>query len=338
MGDLAAAAQAAANAVGAGVEANDIVNLINALQGVGNAGQPERDIKLKVFESADPQEWLQWRARFTNIARCKGWNDAQQRRALAQSMGGKAIEATQHVRIKADGALPALTGVEALNAYEAKFVTQAGTTKARSEFLTAVQQKKEELPAWHTRISTLFRRAHPNVDVKTNHELIERFCLGMWDSEFVDRTLTDQPGTMTEALDSASRHAATRLTMERRADAGRGHGRISNISAPSADSTSTAGGPVIGAAGKKKIACFFCKKVGHMKRDCFAFKKSNETRSQNGQPQQKPFRNGSRNSNRKNNPSLNALAAQLVEVLDDQDNVVASGEGNIAVQEAQSGN
>ncbi len=338
MADLAAAAQAAANAVGAGVEANDIVNLINALQGVGNAGQPERDIKLKVFESADPQEWLQWRARFANIARCKGWNDAQQRRALAQSMGGKAIEATQHVRIEADGALPALTGIESLNAYEAKFVTQAGTTKARSEFLTAVQQKKEELPAWHTRVSTLFRRAHPNVDVETNHELIERFCLGMWDSDFADRTLTDQPGTMTDALESASRHAATRLTMERRADVGRGHGRISNISAQPSDATSNTSGPVIGAAGKKKMACFFCKKVGHMKRDCFAFKKSNENRSQNGQSQPKTFRNGNRNGSRKNTPSLNALAAQLVEALDDQGSTGAVDETNVITQDAQSGN
>ncbi len=178
------------------------------------------------------------------------------------------------------------------------------------------------------------------MDVETNHELIERFCLGMWDSEFADWTLTDQPATMTAALDSVSRHAATRLTMERRADAGRGHGRISNISTPHAESTPATNGPVIGAAGKKKMACFFCKKVGHMKRDCFAFKKSNENRLPSGQPSQRSFRSGNgKNENKKNTPSLNALAAQLVEALDERDNTKLAEDGNnAATQEILSGN
>ncbi len=153
-----------------------------------------------------------------------------------------------------------------------------------------------------------------------------------------DRTRAEQPGTMAAALEGASRHAATRLTMERRADAGRGHGRINNISAQSSEPAPHTGGPVIGASGKKKMTCFFCKKVGHMKRDCFAFKKSNENRLQNGQSQSKPVRNGNRNGNRKNAPSLNALAAQLVEVLDGQEGTGATEEVNTAVQEAQSGN
>lgn len=267
-GGLAGALGAAAGA-GGGLAVADVVAIIQAMR---PPAEPERDTKLKCFDSGDPQEWLQWRARFVNIARCKNWNDEQQRRALSQSMSGKAIEATQHVRIEEDAALglPALTAEEALNAYEAKFVTAAGTTRARSEFLSAAQTNGETMTQWHTRVSTLYRRAHPGVDVETSHELIERFCLGMWSASIAERTITDQPPTMTQALNDASRHAAAKLTMQRRLDGGgRSGGRQMNAMREPKEATDNRNDAKKMAA----ITCFFCKKPSHMKKDCYAYQR-----------------------------------------------------------------
>ena len=342
MANPAHLAAAAAAAVAAGVNEDAVVAVMQAL-GVGGGNnavnnEPERDIKLKVLESTDPQSWLQWRARFENIARCKGWNDAQQRRALAQAMSGKAIEATQHVQIEAHGGKPALTAVQALDAYEAKFVTQAGTTQARSEFLAASQGKDESLPAWHTRVSTLYRRAHPGVNIDDNRELLERFCLGMWDSKIADRTLTDQPATMAQALNDASRHLATKVTMERRADVVRGQGGRGGANVNSIKPKDNAANSAIE---KKKMKCFFCKKLGHPKRDCFAFKRFQEGRQGEGKATNQGDRSKAAAKTGGGGSSLNALASYLEAALGEQGAGDGEGSGQAgvaAVDESSAGN
>ncbi len=299
-----------------GLAVDDVVRIIQAMQ---PAAGPERDIKLKCFDSGDPQEWLQWRARFVTIARCKNWDDAQQRRALSQSMSGKAIEATQHIRIEANAAagLAALTAVQALDAYEAKFITSAGTTQSRSEFLAAAQTNGETLTQWHTRLATLYRRAHPAIDIETSHELIEKFCLGMWNATIAERTLTDQPATMTEALNHASRHAATRVTMSRRLDGARGHNRNLNaIKGPREAENKKETGEKDGGKKMATIRCFYCKKQGHPKKDCFAYQRAIANKqnndSNNSINKRKFGRGGGKPGTRTGSePSLNALASYL---------------------------
>ena len=329
-GAAAAAAAALAAAPGGGpMNVADIVAILQAIPAApaaAAAAEPERDIKLKCFESGDPQEWLQWRARFVNIARGKGWNDAQQRRALSQSMGGKAIEATQHIRIEEDVAagLPAVAAGEALDAYEAKFITAAGTTQARSDFLAAAQMNGETLTQWHTRVGTLYRRAHPNADVETSHELIERFCLGLWNSTIAERTLTDHPATMTLALNNASRHLATKVTMARRLDGGGRQQRSLNaIKEPrNKDDSNANSGNGKKDDGNKKVAairCFFCKKLGHQKKDCYSFQRAQANRQagRNNSNSGKPANKGGRfprnvgGGGGQERPSLNALASYL---------------------------
>ena len=299
--------------------------LVDALRPAAPPQEPERDIKLKPFESGDANEWLQWRARFQVIARCKGWNDAQQRRALAQSMAGKAIEATKDVRIEADAGngLVALTAVQSLEAYEAKFITAAGTARARSEFLIATQKQEETAPQWHTRLTTLFRRAHPNVEIETNHEVIERFCLGLWNATVAERTLADRPDNMTEALDLASGHVATLLTMRRRTD-GRGSRSDYGLHAIGETSATSSSSAVNSVRGRGKITCFNCGRDGHMQRECSSPRKeggavAGSSRSEGGQ---RNFRSGRGRRGRQgrrfttSKRSLNALASLLDAALD----------------------
>lgn len=331
-------------AVPHGINPADLPAIIAALR---PPAEPERDIKLKIFETGEADEWLQWRARFVNIARCKGWNDAQQRRALAQSMSGKAIEATQHVRLEADGALPALTAEEALNAYEAKFITTAGTKRARSEFLSAVQGKAETTPQWHTRISTLYRRAHPAADVETSHELIERFCLGMWNAVVTERTLTDNPGTMTQALNDASRHIATLVTMERRLDGrSRTDKGINSVQGSDQSQGGNGGNGRNNTAGRNvnAIICHHCRKPGHIRRQCFAYKKTLEQQSQQRNSSNRGRRTGPQSGRPSRAtasgapsgpgsvppPSLNALAAYIDAALE---NAEKEGGGPVADKE-----
>ena len=335
-----------------GIDPAHLPAIIAALRG---PAEPERDIKLKVFESGEPDEWLQWRARFVNIARCKNWDDAQQRRALSQSMAGKAIEATQHIRIEAAGGAAALTAAEALDAYEAKFVTAAGTTRARSEFLSSTQKKGETMPQWHTRISTLYRRAHPGQAVETSHELIERFCLGMWNATITERTLTDHPATMTAALDAASRHIATLVTMERRLD-----GRSRQERGINAMQAGNQGGSGTGNNSRttvSSIICHHCRKPGHIRRQCYAYKRQLEQqrsaggRAATGRGGQRGFSGGRGSGGRPQSgqsnggagngappPSLNALAAYLDAALENAGTEKETGMATSPPANAESGN
>lgn len=349
---------AQANPPPIGMNAADLQAIIQAVR---PAAGPERDIKLQIFESGEPDEWLQWRARFENVARCKAWTDAQQRRALVQSMAGKAIEATQHVRVEEDAAAghPALTPVQALNAYEAKFVTRAGTVRARSEFLAATQKQDEPLPQWHTRISTLYRRAHPNVAVENSHELIEKFCLGLWSTQVTERTLTDQPANMTDALEHASRHVATMLTMERRLDGKSRHNDkgLHAMQEKGQTSGGTAASIGNGKPGSSRntatITCHFCKGPGHIRRNCYAYKRVLEERGRraggrgrgrgnSSGPGRRGGRSGSTNTGSLP-PSLNALATFLDAALDCNNNETSDGSTTTATESSgsstsQSGN
>ncbi len=254
--------------------------LLQAVRGGGNA--PERESKLKPFESGDATEWLQWRKRFEILAEGKGWDPAQQVRAIRQSMMGYAVDATGDIEvgeIAANAALgiahrAALTPVQVLNAYEAKFVTAAGTTKARDDFLAAHQGQQETVSQWHTRVKMLYRRAHPQANAETSHELLEKFQYGLWNGTVCDRTLTDRPLNMTQALDRASHHVATLSALRRRGI--RQRNELGGGSLNFMGSAAGNGGPTTNGNPHAHLTCHGCKEKGHIRRNCSKAKKGKD--------------------------------------------------------------
>jgi hypothetical protein len=101
-----------------------------------------------------------------------------------------------------------------LDQIKGKFVNQVDTFRAHAEYTQARQLKEEDVGTWHTRILQLHTRAwHVAVDRELSHELIYKFCCGLYHPMVQAKTVENNPLTLGAALQGAMQAEASQMML-----------------------------------------------------------------------------------------------------------------------------
>ena len=149
-----------------------------------------------------------------------------------------------------------------LDQIEGKFVHQVDTFRARAEYTQARQLKEEDVGTWHTRILQLHTRAwHGAADREMSHELIYKFCCGLYHPTMRAKTVESNPNTFGAALEGAMQAEASQMMLASTLFGTRGAGGPANNAMLNA-----MGGPGSGYVETRE--CHTCHQVGHLARNC----------------------------------------------------------------------
>ena len=261
--------------------------LIQDVGGGRNAGGRRR---VPSFESGMPRDWQAWRRTFENVARLYGWGERDQTAHIAAAMEGVACRRVSHIdhsqNNPATGA--AWTGRQLLDRYAQVFLPDAASDYARNLFLEAEQEEDEPLTEWFVRLKELFEIAHPHEDSETARETREKFMSGMWSNEIAKETYRQRPATFSDALKDAQTVAAGMMLFNksRTKKPVKGGGRdlndpfrVAALEVVNADGTRNRSAQAVAATAAsgpkdnttdwiKNVVCHWCKKKGHLQRDC----------------------------------------------------------------------
>jgi hypothetical protein len=143
-------------------------------------------------------------------------------------------------------------------------VHQVDTLRARAEYTQARQLKEEDVGTWHTRVLQLHTHAwHGAVDRETSHQLIYKFCCGLYHPVVRAKTVEHYPETFGAALQGAMQAEASQMMLVSGLWGTRGSaaGRPANNAMINA-----MGGSGGGYVEMRK--CHTCHQVGHLARNC----------------------------------------------------------------------
>lgn len=244
---------------------NDAIQaLADALTAMNNAAVAARagSKKTRTLSSRSARDWRNWRLHFEDVARINGWNNQRQKREIRTSMEGEAFDCVKDIDVEDANLTPA----NVLDRYEARFVVEAASQLARSEFVTAKQGADESVLAWHGRLRELYLRAYPNRanDLNADLMIVDRFVLGLSNPEIKREVIKSHPDTFQAALESAQARVADYAVMIQE----------KLVQAPAAGNGNGvhAMGPGLGRG--RTGTCHFCEQTGHFVRECNLFKKA----------------------------------------------------------------
>jgi hypothetical protein len=225
--------------------------------------------KVPEFSTGDPVDWTTWRSNFVLAAEINGWDNGRQRREIASAMVGVAKTYVRSIPLGivagvAAAAVPDPTLL--LDAYENRFIPEAGGDVARIAFKAAKQAEDETVLNWHSRLRDLYQRGYPQMlpdAVEVNQDLRDNFITGLANAVVADDTWKARPATYDAALTAACNFVAAARVRE-----GRGMGP--------GDALKKEPGPGLyklqPASAEVGDECFACKQRGHFKRDCEIWK------------------------------------------------------------------
>ena len=206
-------------------------------------------LKPRTFGNSTDEDWVNYRRHFEDVVAANGWNAEIACLALSASMVGAAASAVHDIHYNAQA--PDVTPL--LNDYEARFLPASASQMARVRFDNACQGAKETLLSWHARLRTLYRRAYPNGN---DTPLIRRFTLGLRNSTLREQVLRQQPADYNAALNAAqNEQSIVEVTTALHLGPGEEPMEIGALA---------------------DMACHFCEKKGHIRRDCRAFQRARE--------------------------------------------------------------
>jgi hypothetical protein len=218
---------------------------------------------LPTFSDCSADGWFLFRRAYTVCCQINNWDDLRSRRQLLLALKDGALAKIANLQPTPDP-LPVGWNLDAfLDQIEGKFVHQYDTFRARAEYTQARQLKEEDVCTWHTRVLQLHTRAwNGAVDREMSHELIYKFCCGLYHPMVRAKTVEHNPETFGAALQGAMQAEASMMMLTSGLWGSRG---------------SAAGGPannaMINAMGSgggyvEMRECHTCHQVGHLARNC----------------------------------------------------------------------
>lgn len=225
--------------------------------------------KLTVFSSGDGAEWLVWKRNLRLAAQINDWDEARSLREAAASMEGSASRMVGDIDPNREG----LELDDLLAEYEARFLPAAATDVARVNFRYCCQYPEESVLEWHGRCRELYVRSHPNGVPEEDAVLRDQFLMGLTNKRVGEHAWNMEPATYAAALVLASRNTSGKTIFSRHhASVGQGlqikkEGlfEINQQRTNPRDNTNR-GRPTT----LTTLRCFYCDKLGHLKRDCRA--------------------------------------------------------------------
>jgi hypothetical protein len=217
---------------------------------------------LPTFSDSSADGWFLFRRAYTVCCQINNWDDLRSRRQLLLALKDGALAKIANLQPTPDPE-PVDWNLEAfLDQIEGKFVHQVDTFRARAEYTQARQLKEEDVGTWHTRILQLHTRAwHGAVDREVSHELIYKFCCGLYHPMMRAKTVESNPVTFGEALEGAMQAEASQMMLAAGLFGTRGAGGPANNAMINAMG-SPGGGYV------EMRECHTCHQVGHLARNC----------------------------------------------------------------------
>ena len=162
-------------------------------------------IRLTPFSGKE--DWLDWRETFNIARRGNAWTPEQAMMAARGHLTGSAVSVAKMIPLPACGV--AITDdmvTDFLDRLEAKFVPEGASVMAQAQFQEAKQKADESVLSWHTRVTSLFQRAYPDVLTPTSRDerdMVRIFTEGQRHSGIRWHLCTLRPPTMQQALDAA---------------------------------------------------------------------------------------------------------------------------------------
>lgn len=274
------------------MDADQFQQFLQALQGLNVQGQgagaapgappviTNTGIRLRDFEAGGASEWRDYRAHFVMVSEISGWDGATQRLQLKAAMRGAAAATVRDLSPNDYQDIDAM-----LTAFENRFIPAAESLLAQTDFQNARQQMGESIQDWHSRLRTLFIRAHPARNAHNDVQLIQVFALGIIDSIVRAFTLRTNAADFQAALTAAQNEEAVQSTTKR-IDSQRSGQGVNMVVEGSGEEAGAEGVHALGRKGgdaRKEAACFFCNKPGHFQKDCHQLDKARKLiQSQSG--------------------------------------------------------
>jgi len=219
--------------------------------------------RLQPFSSAGGTDWITWKSHLRKVVAINGWDDLRARRELAAAMEGEAARMVYDLEVEDDDGNWTLDLV--LDAYQGRFLPAAAGRAAMVEFHAAAQRPDETTTQFHARCREMFLRAYPGQNAEVSQQLIQAFSMGLAETDVSRYVLDHGPATYAEASNVAQTKSATEAALALRH---KGIGRaLHNIGGPQNNAVS---------GNRTNDKCYHCDKPGHMRRDCFAYKKTLE--------------------------------------------------------------
>lgn len=178
---------------------------------------------------------------------------------------------------------------------EARFGVKEITETSKAKFRQACQKQDESLEDWADRVMTLATPAF--IDLPEEHlkqEAIARFCEGCNDKDAAKHACFEHPSNMEEALNLVKHHQYISQAVDGKKTRRGNDVSVNAVQVPSearveqlielalkefatklqvnSQSSSTKQEPTSDIKKKISAQCFFCKKYGHLKKDCRIYK------------------------------------------------------------------
>ena len=215
------------------------------------------------FEGREEDDWLSFRAAFTNAALFSGFTQVQARRALKGCMRSAAFLSIQNIDHEDDD----ITAEMLLDMYEAKFVPAAASDLSRAKFETAMQLQAETILAWHGRLQSLFVRAYGHGGAMGEQLLVRAFARGIRLRRVREHVLRSQPENYDNALNAAQTEQA--VIDSGSFIPGSAPATVGNVAGQRNRGANHQHEPMeIGAMGSAGVQCHLCKQFGHYQREC----------------------------------------------------------------------
>jgi hypothetical protein len=159
---------------------------------------------LPTFSDCSADGWFLFRRPYTVCCQINNWDDLRSRRQLLLALKDSSLAKIANLQPTPDP-LSVHWDLEAfLDQIEGKFVHQVDTFKGRAVYTQARQLKEEDVGTWHIRVLQLYTRAwHEAVDREMSHEIIYKFCCGLYHPMVRAKTVEHNPETFGAALQGA---------------------------------------------------------------------------------------------------------------------------------------
>jgi len=169
--------------------------------------------KINTLSSVSPVDFRAWRSHVLLTGQTHGWGNLRHRREALGAFRGAAYSRIWMVEIDMTDQCGPIE--EALDAWQAKFITASGTQVARRQFENNSQQKTDEsILDYHTRLMELFALAWPNVPLAaadTDERLMGKFIDGLADGQMATKLYDMDLGTYTLLRHHAERFEGGKL-------------------------------------------------------------------------------------------------------------------------------